>query len=74
MLTKRLLAGASAAALVGTALILTTRAADAATAYSVAPYVDLSAGSADMLDSAIARGGVTEVFEGDREPHRKTIA
>jgi chitinase len=59
MLTKRLLAGASAAALVGTALILTTRAADAATAYSVAPYVDLSAGSADMLDSTIARGGVT---------------
>jgi hypothetical protein len=59
MLTKRLLAGASAAALASTALILTTRAADAATAYSVAPYVDLSAGSADFLDTAITQGHLT---------------
>ncbi len=59
MLTKRLLAGASAAALASTALILTTRAADAATSYSVAPYVDLSAGSADFLDTAITQGHLT---------------
>ena len=49
----------SAAALASTALILTTRAADAATAYSVAPYVDLSAGSADFLDTAITQGHLT---------------
>src|SRR3954463_4555558 len=47
-----LLAGSGAAAL------LTSGSADAATVYSVAPYVDLSAGSADMLDRAIASGGV----------------
>jgi hypothetical protein len=59
MLTKRLLAGVSAAALASTALILTTRVADAATNYSVAPYVDLSAGSADFLDTAITQGHLT---------------
>jgi chitinase len=47
-----LLAGSGAAAL------LTSGTASAATVYSVAPYVDLSAGSADMLDRAIASGGV----------------
>jgi len=59
MLTKRLLAGASAAAIAATGLILTTRAADAATNYAVAPYVDLSAGSADFLDTAITQGHLT---------------
>src|SRR3954467_10716109 len=47
-----LLAGSGAAAL------LTSGTASAATVYSVAPYVDLSAGSADMLHPPIASGGV----------------
>jgi chitodextrinase len=47
-----LLAGAAAA------VVSTTGTASAATVYSVTPYVDLSAGSADMLDKAIASGGV----------------
>jgi chitinase len=42
----------------GVAALVTTQNADAATVYTVAPYVDLSAGSADMLDRAIASGGV----------------
>src|SRR3954447_10543914 len=58
---RRVLVGASLATLLagaGVAALVTTGTADAATVYSVAPYVDLSAGSADMLDRAIASGGV----------------
>jgi chitinase len=47
-----LLAGAGAAALA------TSGTAHAATVYTVAPYVDLSAASAGMLDTAIAQGGL----------------
>src|SRR2546429_9457500 len=37
---------------------LTAEQASAATAYGVAPYVDLSANSADMLDTAISQAGL----------------
>jgi hypothetical protein len=42
----------------GLAALVTTENASAATVYTVAPYVDLSASSAGMLDTAIAQGGV----------------
>ena len=47
-----LLAGA------GGAVLATSGTASAAAVYAVAPYVDLSASSAGMLDTAIASGGV----------------
>ena len=40
----------------GTAVLLTSGAASAATGYGVAPYVDLSANSSAMLDNAIQAG------------------
>jgi chitinase len=58
---RRVIIGASLATLLagaGAAALATSSTADAATVYSVAPYVDLSANSADMLDTAIAQGGV----------------
>src|SRR3954449_11714674 len=61
MRKRRMIVGASLATLLagaGLAALVTTGTANAATVYSVAPYVDLSAGSADMLDRAIASGGV----------------
>src|SRR3954469_7383879 len=61
MRKRRMIVGASLATLLagaGLAALVTTGTASAATVYSVAPYVDLSAGSADMLDRAIASGGV----------------
>jgi len=42
----------------GTAVALSAGPASAATAYGVAPYVDLSANSADVLDSAISQAGL----------------
>jgi chitinase len=61
MRRRHVIVGASLATLLagsGAAALLTSGTASAATVYSVAPYVDLSAGSADMLDRAIASGGV----------------
>jgi chitodextrinase len=49
---------ATALAGAGGAAIALSSTADAATVYTVAPYVDLSASSADMLDTAIASGGL----------------
>ncbi|NJC72052.1 lysozyme [Planosporangium thailandense] len=62
MRRRRMIIGASVATLLagsGAALALTAGSADATPGYSVAPYVDLSANSAGMLDTAIAQGGVT---------------
>src|SRR3989440_4903098 len=42
----------------GTALVLAGGAASAATTFGVAPYVDLSANSSAMLDSAITQAGL----------------
>ncbi len=61
MRQRHKIVGASLATLLtgaGVAVLTTSGTADAAAVYSVAPYVDLSAGSADMLDRAIASGGV----------------
>jgi hypothetical protein len=61
MRSRRIFTGAAVAAmLVGSAagVVATSGTASAAAVYAVAPYVDLSAGSADMLDQAIASGGV----------------
>jgi chitinase len=61
MRKRQVVIGASLATLLagaGASALLTTENASAATVYSVAPYVDLSAASADMLDTAIAQGGV----------------
>jgi chitinase len=61
MRKRQMIVGASLATLLtgaGLAALLTSGTANAATVYSVVPYVDLSAGSADMLDRAIASGGV----------------
>jgi chitinase len=61
MRKRQVIVGASLATLLtgaGLAALMTTGTANAATVYSVVPYVDLSAGSADMLDRAIASGGV----------------
>src|SRR4051794_41599967 len=51
---------ASAALLAGTGatVAVTAGTASAATGYGVAPYVDLSAGSATMLNSAVTSGGL----------------
>ena len=61
MRQRQVIVGASLASLLagaGLVALVTTGTANAATVYSVVPYVDLSAGSADMLDRAIASGGV----------------
>jgi chitinase len=61
MRRRQVVIGASLATLLagaGVSALLTTENASAATVYAVAPYVDLSAASADMLDTAIAQGGV----------------
>jgi chitinase len=61
MRKRKVILGGTLATMVaaaGVTALITTQNADAATVYSVAPYVDLSAGSADMLDRAIASGGV----------------
>src|SRR5690349_9724098 len=42
----------------GTALVLGAGSASAATTYGVAPYVDLTANSSGMLDTAITQGGL----------------
>ena len=54
------IAGFSAAVLAtaGAAFVLTAGSASAATLYGVAPYVDLTAGSSGMLDTAITQGGL----------------
>ncbi|MEV6931672.1 carbohydrate-binding protein [Dactylosporangium sp. NPDC051485] len=52
--TAAVLAGATV-----TATVLTAGPASAATGYAVAPYVDLSSGSAGMLDTAATSGGLT---------------
>jgi chitodextrinase len=61
MRKRKVIMGASLATLLagaGAAALATSGTANAATVYTVAPYVDLSAASADMLDTAIAQGGV----------------
>jgi chitinase len=61
MRRRKVVIGASLSTLLagaGLATLMTTENASAATVYSVAPYVDLSANSAGMLDTAIAQGGV----------------
>src|SRR3954469_6589806 len=61
MRKRKVILGGTLATMVtaaGLTALVSTQSADAATVYSVAPYVDLSAGSADMLDRAIASGGV----------------
>ena len=61
MRQRHKIVGASLATLLagaGVAVLTTSGTAGAATVYTVAPYVDLSAASADMLDNAIASGGV----------------
>jgi chitinase len=61
MRKRKIIIGASMATVLagaGVAALVTSNTADAATVYTVAPYVDLSASSADMLDTAIASGGV----------------
>jgi chitinase len=42
----------------GTAFVLAAHSASAATTYGVAPYVDLSANSSGMLDTAITQAGL----------------
>src|SRR5439155_7423995 len=42
----------------GTAFVLAGGAASAATTFGVAPYVDLSANSSGMLDSAVTQAGL----------------
>jgi len=42
----------------GTAFMLAANSASAATTFGVAPYVDLSANSSGMLDTAITQGGL----------------
>jgi chitinase len=62
MRKRNLLVGASAAALLagaGITVALNAGSASAATGYSVAPYVDLTAGSAGQLDKAITSGGLS---------------
>ena len=61
MRKRKVIIGASLATLLagaGAAALATSGTANAATVYTVAPYVDLSAASADVLDTAIASGGV----------------
>ncbi|MDT5035816.1 MAG: chitinase [Micromonosporaceae bacterium] len=61
MRRRRIIIGTAMSAMLaaaGTAVVLTSVPASAAAVFAVAPYVDLSAGSADMLDTAIAQGGV----------------
>ena len=61
MRKRKIIIGASLATLLagaGAAALATSSTANAATVYTVAPYVDLSAASADMLDTAIAAGGL----------------
>ena len=61
MRKRKVIIGASLATLLagaGAAALATSGTANAATVYTVAPYVDLSASSADLLDTAIAQGGV----------------
>jgi chitinase len=61
MPSRRILIGATLATLLagtGAAALATNGTANAATVYTVAPYVDLTAASAGMLDTAIASGGV----------------
>jgi chitinase len=54
------IAACSAAALAaaGAAFVFTAGSASAATLYGVAPYVDLTANSSSMLDTAITQGGL----------------
>jgi chitinase len=62
MRRRKLVISAAVTALLagsGTAIALAGGSASAATGFAVAPYVDLSANSASMLDTAIAQGGVT---------------
>ncbi|GAA4261036.1 carbohydrate-binding protein [Dactylosporangium darangshiense] len=62
MRRPKLLTGVATAAVIAGATVavtLNTGTASAATGYAVAPYVDLSAGSAGMLDTATNSGGLT---------------
>src|SRR5436305_1658752 len=58
---------ACSAVLLGTGgtAVLTAHAASAATTYGVAPYVDLSANSSGMLDSAITQAGLRSGPDGN---------
>jgi chitinase len=61
MRRHKLIIGASTAVLLagaGAAVAVTAGSASAATGYGVAPYVDLTASSATMLDSAVTSGGL----------------
>jgi chitinase len=61
MRRRRIIIGTAMSAMLaaaGTAVVLTGGPASAAAVFAVAPYVDLSAGSASVLDTAIAQGGV----------------
>jgi chitinase len=61
MRRRRIIIGTAMSAMLaaaGSLVVLTGGTASAAAVFAVAPYVDLSAGSAGMLDTAIAQGGV----------------
>ena len=61
MRRRKVIIGTAVGALLagsGVALAITAGSAGAATGYAVAPYADLSAASASMLDKAIAQGGL----------------
>src|SRR5262249_5967003 len=61
MRRRKVIIGATLATLLagtGAAWVVRSGAASGASAFGVAPYVDLSANSAGMLDTAITRGGL----------------